>query len=83
VFTARGVVSGAVHEDVFDRLDRFAALAGDLIRCVLGEEALGVCANEGVSCDDTVESRYGASRETRLSCCGLHVPNGKASRWVP
>ena len=29
-------------------------LSGDLIWCVLGEETLGVCANEGVSCDGTV-----------------------------
>ena len=38
VFPARSVVSWAVPEDVFDCLNCFAALAGDLFGCVLWEE---------------------------------------------
>ena len=54
VFLARSVVLWAVSEDVFDCLNCFATLAGDLFGCMLWEESEGVGANEGVSCDDLV-----------------------------
>ena len=51
---ARSVVSWTVPKDVFDGLDCFAALAGNLFGSVLWEESLGVGADEGVACDDPV-----------------------------
>jgi len=52
--SARSVVSWTVPKDVFDGLDCFAALASDLVGSVLREKALGVRANKGVACDDSV-----------------------------
>jgi hypothetical protein len=54
VLSARSVVSWAVPEDVLDGLDGLAALACDLVRCVVWAEAEGVGAYEGVSCDEAV-----------------------------
>jgi len=54
VFSARCVVSWAVPKDVFDCLYSLATRASDLVGGMLGEKPLGVGANEGVTCDETV-----------------------------
>lgn len=48
VLSARGVVDWAFHDDVFYALDWLATWAGNLFRCVLGEEALGVFSDQSM-----------------------------------
>ena len=55
---------------MFDGLNQFAAGAGDLIRCVPGEEMLGVLPGESVSCDKAVKCRLCESRELNFDFCG-------------
>jgi hypothetical protein len=57
VSVARGGEQRAVHDDMLDGLEGCAALAGDLVWSVLGEESLRVFPGKGVSCNDPVKSR--------------------------
>jgi hypothetical protein len=60
VSVARGGEQRAVHDDMLDGLEGCAALAGDLVWSVLGEESLRVFPGKGVSCND----RAGRPRNT-------------------
>jgi len=63
VFSACCVASWAVSKDVLYCLGDLAALACDLVGCVLGPELLCVGTSEGVPCDDLVQCRRCASRK--------------------
>jgi hypothetical protein len=56
-----GCVCWAVHKYILDGLDGLAAQASDLVLYVLREGPLGVLPHKGVTCDEAVKSRAGAS----------------------
>jgi hypothetical protein len=49
----------AVHDDMLDGLDGFAALAGDLVWSVQREEPLGVLPCKSVTCYESIKGRMG------------------------
>jgi hypothetical protein len=68
VFVAHVIISWAVCEDVLDCLHPLTTLASYLIWGVLSIESLGIFADKGVSCGDTIECGDGLPGETGLSC---------------
>jgi len=56
VLSARVVVERTGHEHMLNGLDRLATWAGDLLRCVIREEALRVRSYESMSGDYPVHS---------------------------
>lgn len=61
VFSARIVVERTGHEHMLDGLDRLAAWAGDLLRCMIWVDALRVRSHKCVARDYPVHSADSSS----------------------